>query len=332
MLLLASLALLILPQGGVIELAPTEILPHGNRVVGTATSTKGDRLFTIDSTGAVAEWDLERSEMLWKSAAHQASALAPSVSNFQFTLGKEIGARTGPSPIPGFHSVDLESGSMKQSMGLNIGDKDMTLMNATTAIAVDPKDKWIWIGAKHGVGRLMAKGSTSWSQRIIENGGVTALSIDPKGKEVAIGGEDGTIRFVGNSSCDVFEKDIFEGHKDPVTAVAWHPKGKLLASISGSSKVLFHKRRSGKIDRTLEIEGAKFSNLVFHPKGKWLAASTQKGQVVVWELKKNKVVARAPELGKDRPLDSLTIWDGGKTVMAASANGVLRYDLEALEK
>ncbi len=43
-------------------------------------------------------------------------------------------------------------------------------------------------------------------------------------------------------------------------------------------------------------------------------------------------MAQAPELGKNRPLDSLTVWDDGKAIVAASAKGVLRYDVEAFGK
>ncbi|QDV09673.1 WD domain, G-beta repeat [Planctomycetes bacterium Poly30] len=128
------------------------------------------------------------------------------------------------------------------------------------------------------------------------------------------------------------EDDILVGHESPIEAVAWHPKGKILASVSGTSEILFHSRRSGKVDRILEAEGAKFTELAFHPKGKWIAASSLEGKLFVWDLSKDELVGQASRVEGREAFVALVTWGEGDALLAASGKEILRIDVKALGK
>ncbi|MEM8711888.1 MAG: hypothetical protein AAGG01_13125 [Planctomycetota bacterium] len=324
-----------LSQEGPVELSSEVILPHELSIFAVAADVSGKRIFTVDQIGVVRGWELDEldpSKPLWESAKHTFGDERAIANVFDLSIGDEVGARTGPSPVPSFDSIQLDSGAMGSGMGSSLGGRDMNDMNATKAVLVDPKDRWIWIGAERGVARLMAKGVSGWSQRGVPNGGTVALAVDPKAKELALGGKDGTIRFVGNTSCDVDEKSVFEGHGASVVDVAWHPKGKLVASIAGAGEVIFHRRRGGKVDFKLEHEKASFTRLAFHPKGKWLAVGTKKGGVLVYDLKAKKLIAEGKLPKAVGGVHSLAVLDKGRVLVAAGKQSIVRIDVEGALK
>lgn len=332
MLLIISLAPLLAAPQEITDLTFDEVVSHSHPIMEIASNSDSDRFFSVDMMGVVTEWDVASGEALASSEKHLLGDERVIGSVFHLSVGEKTIVRTGPGPVPSFETIDLVSGKAYSGMGSSLGSRDMSDMNATKSVLADPKDRWVWVGAEHGMARLMTGKGSGWSQRGIKNGGSTALAMDPKAKEIAVGGQDGTVRFIGNSSCDVDEKDVFEGHTEPICSVLWHPKGKLVASASGTDKILLHNRRNGKIDSTLQVEGASFQCLAFHPKGKWLAAGTKDGRVFVWELKKGELVAASAETRKRRPIRTLVVWDKGDRLLAASGKGVLGYDTSDVTK
>ncbi|MEO0660399.1 MAG: hypothetical protein AAFZ87_02575 [Planctomycetota bacterium] len=335
-LLLASLA----PVTGqkteatVPELSVAPILRHELDVFAVEVGPAADRLFTVDRMGIVRSFEVGGDgavgeEPAWESTPSEFGTEMVSNVSFGLSIGVDRGTRIGPGAGGGFDVFDLAGSVFRQSMGAMIGD--VTDLNATKDVAVDPKDRWAWVAGKRGVARLMLDGSLQWSTRGMPNGGSRVLAIGPKGNDLAVGGEDGSVRFVGNKSCKRDDKTAAEGHADRVVALAWHPKGKLIASASRSDSILIHKRSRGRLDATLTEKGAKFVSLAIEPKGKWLAAGTTGGEVLFFELKKGTLIARA-ELEKRAAGHSLAFVGGGKRLVAASLSAAGLIDVESVGK
>ena len=328
-LLLSSLPVLLSPQE---ELQPVEILDHDENVCAVATDSKEKSLYTIDAKGVVRRWEMDGTGPLWESAPHDMSDPRFGNAEYGLAIGEDVGARIGPGPVAEFQSVDLETGGITTGIASLVGGKDLTQTYATKAVIVDPRDRWVWIGGQIGVARLMAKGTSGWSSRGMPNGGSLCFALDPKANELAVGGEDGSIRFVGNKSANVEDKFFIEAHGKPVNALAWDPKGKLIASAADDSNVIVHKRRDGKVAHEFEPPFGDVAQLAFHPKGKWLAAGTERGRIALWDLKSGELLAEATLPEKRGGVHSLFVLDKGKTLVAAGSKCVVRIDVESVGK
>ncbi len=201
------------------------------------------------------------------------------------------------------------------------------------AILMDPKDRWVWLGSSDGsVARLKIDSINGWSRRAVKNRGVTALAVDPKGNDLAIGGADGTVRFVGNKSCSIDEKAVFEGHKSAVTVLAWHPKGKMIASADGGGQILLRDRRSGKLRRALAVTGQEVTCLIYHPKGTWIAAGDGSGSVWIWSPKNGTLLAKTTIGDGTMKVTGLVVLDKGKRLIASVDKSLYSMDVAAVGK
>ena len=73
------------------------------------------------------------------------------------------------------------------------------------------------------------------------------------------------------------------GHNDLVTALAWSPDGKRLASASLDNSLRIWDPRTGEEAFVLWSHGGMFHDVSWHPGGMQLAAACSDGQIWIWD-------------------------------------------------
>lgn len=291
MLTLAICSLLVVPthvDDPIAELEPTVVAHHEAALKRLVLGRKGKVLYTIEGDPQAAAktafplfemqaWDLDKGKVLWSTELK-----GPAVVGLD--VGEDIiVANMGFMAAP---SYSVEDGAHLNSIGApNVMDK-------ATCIAVDPKDRWVWIGASNGVlSRVDPTSVDGWAKRGSGNDGVTCLAMDAKGKKLAIGGSDGTVRFVDPSGGQVDKKKVFEVFENGVSAMIYYPKGSklIVGAADGGLQVI----DAGKGKRSLELVGhdKKISALAVDGKRKWIASGDAKGSVRLWDYKSGETVA-----------------------------------------
>ncbi len=327
-LIIASLAL----PADLVELKPESFAAHDAPVWTIASDAKGKRLFTMTQAGAVSEWSFKSDDFAWTSEPDRLGQLEGANPDLHLSIGDEVATRTGAGPIAAYKTIHLEDGAVTQG-GAAPMNPTAGVGGSAGAILTDPKDRWVWLGSSDGtLARLTIDSFSGWSRRAVKNQGVTALALDPKGNDLAVGGADGTVRFVGNKSCDVDEKAVFEGHESAVTVLAWHPKGKLIASADGGGQIYLRDRRSGKTRRALEVPGQEITCLSFHPKGTWLAAGDGSGNVWIWSAKSGDLLAKTTIGDGSKKVTGLVVLEGGKRLVVSVDKSLHSMDVAGVRK
>jgi WD40 repeat protein len=151
------------------------------------------------------------------------------------------------------------------------------------------------------------------------------LALSPDGKYLALQDERGVALVRADTGTLVHS---WQGHSQPVAALAWSPDGKRLATAGGiddEHKVLVWDVGSPKWVRSLPVKPHRVRALAWSPDGKYLAAGTMRGATVhVWAAggvqQEVKVFARLPH-----PVHAVAWAAGGKTLVAGIGDGTLSF-------
>lgn len=322
---------LLAPVDEPVTLTPETVAEHDRLVVQVMLGPKGKTLVTLTDEGALHSIDLKDGSRRWTTMPDMVLPEGGGVGGdeawYVAACGAKIAARA-LSRVAAYTTIDLEDGTEASGTG------GTTFQQRTGAILVDPKDRWIWIGTQTGtMTRLLVNDLKGWSNRGMDNSGVTALAMDGKGKEIAVGGKDGSLRFIGNTSCDVDDKAVFEGHQTQVSAVAWHPKKGEVATGDLNGQVLIRTRRGGKTKRALAVLGASVRCLAFHPKGDWIAIGDSEGRLTLWDPDKGDQLAEATVEGKLKGVHDILVLDKGKRIVAAcGGKELVSFDVSEVGK
>ncbi len=279
---------------------PVEIAPHEARIVRMAVSDDEKTLVTADRDGFVQAWDLAKGESLWIVETAPAPIAA-------LDVGEDLVAFHHGMTTAGF--LKLEDGEAEQGIG------GTTAMHASRCLAIDPKDRWVWVGTDTGgLTRLTPGNVHGWSNRGLDNGKVTCLAMDAKGKTLAAGGEDGTVRFVDAKSASVDDKRILD-LGSPVVALAIDPKGKSIAAATKNGQVQVWKTKGKKAELTLGEESSGIQAVAFHPKGTQIVTGGSDGKITFWDSKKGTVLG---ELQVTRDVVAVAFVDKGEGLLVAT--------------
>lgn len=108
--------------------------------------------------------------------------------------------------------------------------------------------------------------------------GVLSVALSPDGETVATGSRNGVIR-VWKLDEALETATVLTSHREPVTGLAWHPDGSLLASAGAALRVWEPGTRVSRVltDHTDELTGVQFS-----PDGTLIATSSKDNTVRIW--------------------------------------------------
>ncbi len=324
--LYSVLALTAPAQDPVPELVPVEIMEHGNQIVHLALGPKGKTLVTVEapvmnkadkrSSCVMRAWDLKSEKQLW-----EASLTAPRIVDMG--VGTDMIATNVGMGM--FEEYKLKDG---ERVG-GIGGPGAT--STFLCIAVDPKDRWVWMGSKQGgLVRLTPGNVNGWSKRGVDNGGTYSLAMDSKGKQLAIGGKDGSVRFANPVGAQVDEKKVFEVHKKAVTALTYDSKGRKLVVGSKGGELCMLEASKGK--RTFDLSGHEdeIRSVAVDPKREWIASGDKDGVVLLWNYKGGEPAAKLMGEAEGPVADLLFIDKGKRLIGTRGGNRILVWDLSDL--
>ncbi len=77
--------------------------------------------------------------------------------------------------------------------------------------------------------------------------------------------------------------DMFQGHSEQITAIAWHPyKEDLFASSCHGGGIFFWKVESGLLEKIEKAHTSMIWDLAWHPSGTFLASSGNDHKMRYW--------------------------------------------------
>jgi WD40 repeat protein len=118
------------------------------------------------------------------------------------------------------------------------------------------------------------------------------------------------------------EQSRLRGHKGAVTAVAFSPDDRLIASGSADNSVKLWDAATGKELRSLEGHQACVTGVAFSPDGQSMVTASADRTVRVWEVATGKMMQRLQ--GHDGPVTCVAYSPDGRSVASGSEDRTLR--------
>jgi WD40 repeat protein len=134
---------------------------------------------------------------------------------------------------------------------------------------------------------LDKKGDTTgwiWTDEKKNQGPVRCLALSPDGCILLMGIDDTVEGWLLEGDIHMVRKIGLRGHKRPVTALAYSPEGKMIATADEAGVVRFWEGGRGELRKTWDWKVGRIGALAFSPDGFTCVAGAARGRIVVWDL------------------------------------------------
>jgi len=295
------------PRSGKVEKV---VYGHQKGVQSIAYHKGSNRLFSGSFDSVVNRWSVgEAGSKRVTGDVHKGSVTAMGVSE------------------NGLHSVSMDDTYRRTDLsGQNAGDETK---GASTSLGSRP----LALGVSH-TSNLAVTGQFNQSLNVLKNGQVVSnlkvsynpasVAVAPGDGKVAVGGEDNKVHLYTLNGNDLKEAGVIDGHRFPVTAVAYSGDGKYLATgDKGNQIYLWNASDNSNVHNTKWVyHSAKINNLKFSPNNQFLASCGLDTSVIVWRLDDpdKRVHIKAAHHGAVNDV----CWIDDQTVASAGADSSVR--------
>lgn len=300
---------------------------HNTPVLAISYSPDGKTMVSTDSEGKIGFWDTQTGEQKKMTNFHNIPLYAMAYS----PDGEYIAMAGREQAIVYYDGEKMEPMSSfiahnDQILALAWGPKQV-LASASCAQR-DPR-QWcikgevaVWKFGEKGMNPAEVKRFTDHSDWI------NAIAISPNGKFLATGSGDNLINIYNTKTWE--KVNTIKGHTSRVNVLAFPDKDSDLigsASLDGTARLW--QVPDGDQEKLYKADGDKFMAMAFSPDGKMIAAGGSDQKILIWLVKKEKVLKEMS--GLEGQVSSLAFSPDGTSLAAGLYdNNILVWKAEKL--
>ena len=117
-------------------------------------------------------------------------------------------------------------------------------------------------------------------------------------------------------------KFVLEGHRAPVTRVAFHPQYTMLASCGEDASIKLWDFETGQLEKTLKGHTASITDVSFDGQGKYMATCSSDLTVKLWDLAESVCIKTLN--GHDHSVSSVKFLPAGDFLISASRDKTIK--------
>ncbi|MEQ8786084.1 MAG: M56 family metallopeptidase [Pirellulaceae bacterium] len=274
----------------------------GSQMSAITFSADGESLFTGQNNAALAQWDVETGELIWRKTAHTAritGACATPDGRHLLTGGLDGAVykwdlRDDASPIRlATHSAESPEKNRVTALALSPDAVSIVTAGADGMVRRWNLDRELSDSSADLVRQWRVPGLTPTAKLVLRRTltpsfeQVWCATFSPDGKRLAVGGrnkERRVLLYDAHTLKDPVSIDV--GH-DLVMCSAFSPDGRRLAIGSGAALKLWNVERR-ELEATLKGHTKSIRMISFSPDGRRVATAGDDGKTIVWNAAEGK--------------------------------------------
>lgn len=246
---------------------PTRIIKGHNKLVTTlAYDTASKSLYSGSYDGVILQWNLETGIAAPIAGTGHASSVTQAVVQGSKLVSVSVDdtARFTPLSPPQYAAQGVKLDSQPQSVAVAKG-KDVAVVVTLSSVVVLQGEK------------IASTLAVKYQPTVV------AVSADAS--EVAVGAKDNTIHIYSLSGTTLSEQTVLTNHRGFLTAIAYSPDGKYIASADQNREILVWDKATHKPKGEGWVNhNARVTSLAWHANSNNIVTSSLDSHVIVWSV------------------------------------------------